>query len=62
MKRKKVDWDLEERRPPRIRKDSNKMDKHRNKIYNLYPDDYIDLEDEMDGEVYDGSTKKHKQR
>lgn len=62
MKRKQVDWDQEDRRPPRVRKGSNKMDKHRNKIYNLFPDDYIDLEDEMDGEVYDGSKNKHKQR
>jgi hypothetical protein len=62
MKRKQVDWDQEERRAPRARKGSNKMDKHRNKIYNLFPDDYIDLEDEMDGEVYDGSKNKHKQR
>jgi hypothetical protein len=63
MKQKNIDWDRE-KKIHRVEKGSNKMDKHRNKIYNLVinSDDYNDLEDEIYSEVYDGNTLKHKRR
>jgi len=63
MKQKQLDWDRE-KKIHRVEKGSNKMDKHRNKLYNFIvdSDDYIDLEDEIYSEVYDGSKIKHKRR
>ena len=63
MKQKNTDWDRE-KKIHRVVKGSNKMDKHRNKIYNFIvnSDDVDDLEDETYSEVYDGNTVKHKQR
>jgi hypothetical protein len=64
MKQKQSDWDRE-KKIHRVEKGSSKMDKHRNRIYNLIsrPDDYDDdLEDEIYSEVYDDSKTKHKQR
>ena len=63
MKQKQLDWDRE-KKIHRVEKGSNKMDKHRNKIYNLIssPGDYDDLEDETYSEVYEGFNTKHKRR
>jgi hypothetical protein len=63
MKQKHTDWDRE-KKIHRVEKGSNKLDKHRHKIYNFIvsPDDYDDLEDENYGEVYEVGNVKHKRR
>lgn len=63
MKQKQSDWDRE-KKIHRVEKGSSKVEKHRNRIYNLItnPDDYDDLEDEIYSEVYEVGSLKHKRR